>query len=136
MQDVRWKQRFENFDRAVALLREPIEKGIDTLSDLEKEGTVHRFELAFELAWKALKDYLEFSGAVVMPVTPRDVIKEAFAAKILPDGDVWINMLNHRNRLSHTYDETMFDDAVRAIGSTYLKAILKLHAWLKERAAE
>ena len=121
--DIRWKQRFQNFDRAVMLLREPLERGIETLSDLEKEGTIQRFEFALELAWKTLKDYLEYEGHVVQPVTPRSVIKEAFAAKILPDGQVWIDMLDHRNVLSHTYDAATFEQAVLAIHDRYHSAI-------------
>jgi nucleotidyltransferase substrate binding protein (TIGR01987 family) len=132
-QDIRWKQRFQNFDRAVTLLREPFERGIATLSNLEKEGTVQRFEFTVELAWKTLKDYLEYEGQVIDPVTPRNVIKEAFAAHILSDGQVWIDMLDHRNLLSHTYDEATFDTAVLAIRDRYLAAIEGLHLWLKER---
>jgi hypothetical protein len=80
-QDVRWKQRFQNFDRAVVLLREPFEREVASLSDLEKEGTIQRFEYTVELAWKTLKDYLENEGQTISPVTPRNVVKEAFAAK-------------------------------------------------------
>jgi nucleotidyltransferase substrate binding protein (TIGR01987 family) len=136
MQDIRWEQRFQNFDRAVVLLREAMEHGLDKLSDLEKEGAVHRFELALELAWKILKDYLEYAGTAVKPVTPRSVIKEAFTAQILTDGQVWIDMLNHRNLLSHTYDESTYEEAVLAIRDRYLPAIIELHRWLKEEAAK
>jgi len=66
-------------------------------------------------------------------VTPRNVIKEAFAARILSDGQVWIDMLDHRNLLSHTYNEATFDKAVLAIRDRYLKAIEELHHWLLER---
>jgi nucleotidyltransferase substrate binding protein (TIGR01987 family) len=132
-EDIRWQQRFENFDRAIVLLREPIERGIETLSALEKEGTVQRFECAVELAWKTVKDYLEFQGQVIDPVTPRNVVKVAFAARILSDGQVWIDMLNHRNLLSHTYDESTFDQAVRAIRDRYLAALVALHSWFLER---
>jgi nucleotidyltransferase substrate binding protein (TIGR01987 family) len=132
--DVRWKQRFQNFDRAVVLLREPVSRGVTTLSDLEKEGTIQRFEFAVELAWKTLKDYLEHEGRVIAPVTPRNVIKEAFAARILGDGQVWIDMLDHRNLLSHTYDAAEFDRAVLAIRDRYLAAFEILHSWLKARA--
>jgi nucleotidyltransferase substrate binding protein (TIGR01987 family) len=133
-QDIRWKQRFQNFDRAVALLREPFARDVATLSNLEKEGTVQRFEFTVELAWKTLKDYLEFEGQVLDPVTPRNVIKEAFTAGILNDGQVWIDMLNHRNLLSHTYDEATFGTAVLAIRDRYLAAIEELHLWLLERS--
>ena len=84
--DVRWKQRFTNFDRGVALLDEALKKDVAALSMLEKEGVIQRFEYTFELAWKTLKDFLEGSGLVISPVTPRQVLKDAFAAKILPDG--------------------------------------------------
>lgn len=132
-QDVRWKQRFRNFDRAVVLLREPFERDVTTLSNLEKEGTIQRFELTVELAWKTLKDYLEHEGQVISPVTPRNVIKEAFAARILSDGQVWIDMLDHRNLLSHTYDAATFDTVVLAIRDRYQAAIEELYLWLMER---
>jgi nucleotidyltransferase substrate binding protein (TIGR01987 family) len=132
-QDVRWKQRFQNFDRAVVLLREPFEREVASLSDLEKEGTIQRFQYTVELAWKTLKDYLENEGQVISPVTPRNVIKEAFAARILGDGQVWIDMLDHRNLLSHTYDAATFDAALLAIRDCYLRAIEELHLWLMER---
>jgi len=132
-QDIRWKQRFQNFDRAVTLLREPIARDVTTLSDLEKEGTIQRFELAFELAWKTLKDYLEHEGRIIAPITPRNVIKEAFAARVLRDGQVWIDMLDQRNLLSHTYDAATFDKTVLAIRDRYMVAIDELHLWLMER---
>ena len=72
--DVRWKQRFDNFDRAFVLLREVCERGVASLSQLEREGAVQRFEFAFELAWKTIKDYLEENGVVLDIVTPRNVM--------------------------------------------------------------
>lgn len=134
--DIRWQQRFENYDRAVRLLREPIEQGVDSLSDLEKEGVIQRFEMTMELAWKTLKDYLENSGMVIKPVTPRMVVKEAFAARILEDGQVWIDMLDHRNLLAHAYDSETFEKAVQAINLLYYPAIAKLHEWLKGQLEE
>lgn len=74
-------------------MNEAFEKDVDEMSDLEKEGVVQRFEYTFELAWKTLKDYLVYSGVVLDQITPRKVIKEAFAAKIIDDGQIWIDML-------------------------------------------
>ena len=130
---IRWQQRFQNLDRAIQLLRQPLTGGVERLSILEKEGLVQRFEFTLELAWKTLKDYLEYSGVVIEPATPRNVVKEAFAAKILPDGQVWIDMLDHRNLLSHTYDEQAFCAAVEALADRYLPAMLALHGWFLER---
>lgn len=109
---VRWKQRYQSFDRALALLREAVAHGPASLIQLEKEGAIQRFEYTLEIAGKTVKDFLEESGVVLGPVTPREVVKQAFAAKLLSDGQVWVDMLNHRNLLSHTSDITAFEQAV------------------------
>src|ERR1700730_6748936 len=120
--DIRWKQRFQNFDRAFVLLRRALERGPSVLSPLEKEGVIQRFEYSFELAWKTVKDFLEAGGLVIATVTPRQVLKDAFAAKVIADGQVWIDMLDQRNLLSHTYDSSVFEQAVDAIAVRYLPA--------------
>jgi len=134
--DIRWKQRFQNFDRAFVLLREALSGEPANLSSLEKEGVIQRFEYTFELAWKTLKDYLEEGGLVIMPVTPRQVLKEAFAAKVIQQGPVWIAMLDHRNLLSHTYDLAVFEDAVAQIAGSYLPALGELQSHLAARLTE
>ena len=51
--DIRWKQRFQNFDRAFLLLRSALEeRGLEQMPDLEKEGLIQRFEYTYELARK------------------------------------------------------------------------------------
>lgn len=134
--DIRWKQRFDNFDRSFALLREVCERGVDFLSQLEKEGAIQRFEVAFELAWKTLKDYLEEGGVIVSPLTPRNVIKEAFAAKLLEEAQVWIDMMLHRNLLSHTYDLKVFETVLRAVEGRYFPALTRLHGLFMQKRGE
>jgi nucleotidyltransferase substrate binding protein (TIGR01987 family) len=134
--DIRWKQRFQNFDRGFVLLRGALERGPESLAMLEKEGVIQRFEYTFELAWKTLQDYLAEGGLVISPITPRQVIKEAFAAKVIPDGAVWVNMLDHRNLLSHAYDSSVFEKAVEAIAAHYLPAMTKLHEFFLEKSGE
>lgn len=133
--DIRWKQRFENFERAFRLLQEPLETNPDGLSDLEKEGVVQRFEYTFELAWKTLKDYLVHNGVAFDQITPRSVIKQAFAAKIIDDGQTWIDMLEQRNLMSHTYDNEKLDTVFRAISGRYVAALKQVFAWLRQRAS-
>ena len=132
--DIRWKQRFQNFDRAFVLLRDAMEKGPSSLNQLEKEGVIQRFEYCFELAWKTVKDYLEESGFVFATITPRQVLKDAFAAKILSDGQTWIDMLDHRNLLSHTYNLASFEKAVEDIHLRYLSGFEQLHEFMQREA--
>ena len=132
--DIRWKQRFQNFDRAFVLLRQAMENGPDALNQLEKEGATQRFKYCFELAWKTVKDYLEEGGFVFTIITPRQVLNDAFAAKIIGDGQVWSDMLDQRNLLSHTYDFSRFEQAVEAIHARYLASIETLHDFIREEA--
>ena len=134
--DIRWKQRFQNFDRAFVLLRDALENGPAALNQLEKEGVIQRFEYCFELAWKTIKDYLEEGGFVFAIVTPRQVLKDAYAAKILENGQVWIDMLDHRNLLSHTYSPVVFEQAVEAIHRRYLAGIEHLHDFMHREAMQ
>jgi len=128
--DIRWKQRFHNFDKAFVLLRSAFEEhSVQQLSDLEKEGVIQRFEYSYELAWKTMKDYLEECGVVITPVTPRTVIKEAFNAGLVNDGQVWIDMMLHRNLLAHTHDFSKFKEVLEAIEKQYLAALESLHQW-------
>jgi nucleotidyltransferase substrate binding protein (TIGR01987 family) len=91
---------------------------------LEKEGLIQRFEYTFELSWKTLKDYLEGKGIAVS--YPRDVIKEAFATGLVTNGGIWMEMLERRNLLSHTYDETTFNEAFMLVSGPFFRAISEL----------
>jgi nucleotidyltransferase substrate binding protein (TIGR01987 family) len=132
--DIRWRQRLQNYSRAVSLLASAVGR-VDALNDLEKEGAVQRFEYTVELAWKSLKDYLEFSGVELPSVTPKSVVKAAFAARVIVDGQLWIDMIDHRNRLSHKYDQALLSQGLGEIRARYLPALEALHLYLQEQAA-
>ena len=128
--EVRWKQRFENLRKAFALLDEAAQR--PELSRLEKEGLIQRFEYTFELSWKTLKDYLESQG--VTATFPRDVLKEAFRAGVIENGEVWLEMLEKRNQLSHTYDEKTFEASVSAVRDRFFPAVARLMDALESAA--
>ncbi|MEI6749376.1 MAG: nucleotidyltransferase substrate binding protein [Bacteroidota bacterium] len=129
LKDIRWKQRFQNFLKAFTLMKEAID-AFDTLSDLEKEGLVLRFEYTFELAWKTLKDFLEAKGVELS--FPRDVIKEGFSTQIIANGEVWIEMLDNRNLTAHTYEEKIFKEVLQNIRTKYYSAIAELITYLEK----
>ncbi|MEN9756045.1 MAG: hypothetical protein RL755_232 [Pseudomonadota bacterium] len=119
-QDTRWKQRFSNFSRALSLLREAMEEDVFSLKQLEKEGIIQRFEYTFELAWKVLKDKMEFDGIVLDQISPKAVVRQAFAAKYINDPDTWLKMIGDRNLMSHTYDFVKFEAVIQSIADSYL----------------
>lgn len=122
--EIRWEQRFINFEKAFLLLKEAVSR-YESLDDLSKEGLVQRFEYTFELAWKTLKDYLESKGVIAK--FPRDVIKNAFQTELINNGEAWIDMLEKRNLLAHTYDKKNFEEALSTIINFYYPEILNLY---------
>jgi nucleotidyltransferase substrate binding protein (TIGR01987 family) len=73
---------------------------------------------------------------VLAQITPASVIKAAFTAKVIEDGQGWIDMLKHRNLMSHTYDFAKFQDAVAAIRSRYLSALNQVYLLLQKEAGQ
>tara|TARA_B110000879_G_C11154486_1_gene506198 strand:- start:2009 stop:2296 length:288 start_codon:yes stop_codon:yes gene_type:complete len=87
--------------------------------------------IPFELAWKTLKDYLLFEGLQLEKKTPRETIKQAFAAGIIKEGKLWIQMLEHRNLMSHVYDKAEFQKTIKSISENYVAVLGQLCHYFK-----
>jgi len=83
-QDIRWKQRFANFENAFKVFKIAVED-YQNPSDLEKEGTVQRFEFTHELAWKVMKDFLLEKGLFGI-IGSKDATRLAFQNELIDDG--------------------------------------------------
>ena len=114
--DIRWKQRFSNYQKALTQLQKFIAKG--ELSELEAQGLIKAFEYTYELAWNTLKDFLEFRGQSDI-YGSRDAIQKAFQLGILEDGEGWMDMLKSRNQTSHTYNEDTAKEICNAVVTVY-----------------
>ncbi|RYE21355.1 MAG: nucleotidyltransferase [Sphingobacteriaceae bacterium] len=121
--DIRWKQRFQNFEKAILYLQESVVR--NNLSALEKAGIIQVYEFTFELAWKTVKDYLEEKDVEVK--FPRDTIKEGFKYELLENGEVWLDMLQKRNLMSHTYNEINAELAYNLIINEYFSELQKVY---------
>jgi nucleotidyltransferase substrate binding protein (TIGR01987 family) len=131
----RWVYRFDNYKRAFLLLREAIESMDEReLNQLEKEGTIQRFEYTWELSWKVLKDYLEVKGVTLETVTPASTVRAALEAKIIRDGDVWMRALDARNKMAHTYDFSTFEETINKIQMEFLHVFQELYEFMLEHS--
>ena len=115
MADIRWQQRFQNYQRAFEFLKRAVERG--DLNELERTGLIQAYEFTFELAWNTLKDYLNAQG--VEAPFPRDVLKKAYHYELIDQGEVWMDMLEKRNLMAHSYDEARAETALGLIKSLY-----------------
>jgi len=117
--DIRWKQRFSNFKKAFSHLEKAIklyeERG---LSELEQQGLFQSFEFTHELAWKTLKDFLEYQGDNEV-YGSRDATRKSFQLGLIVDGDIWMSMIKNRNLSTHTYNEETINEIVDDIVSSY-----------------
>jgi nucleotidyltransferase substrate binding protein (TIGR01987 family) len=130
MTDIRWEQRFENYQKALTRLNDLAAQL--SLSDAERAGFIQYFEITIELGWKVLKDWLIYEKFATVS-SPREVIKAAFEAAIISDGHTWIDALEARNITVHTYDEQKALDAEFGIRHRYLPIFLDLQNELRNR---
>ena len=119
----RFEERRKEFSNAVQRLREALE---EKENDIIIDGVLHRFEFTFELAWKTMKDYLEYVGVIDKTGSPREIIKSAFEYGMIEDGENWIKMMLARNSLSHLYDEAKSREVYQDIKNRYFKLLQEL----------
>lgn len=126
----RFEERKNDYKNALSKLNESLERNIDNLEETDKQiiidGVLHRFEFTFELAWKTIKDYLEYMGITEKTGSPRENIQQAFKQGIIEDGEVWIKIMLSRNELSHMYDEETSRKIYNELKKNYLKEFNKL----------
>jgi len=103
--DTRWKQRFRNYERALATLEQAVRLAQERpLSELERQGLIQGFEFTHELAWNVLKDFLEDKGISGL-IGSRDATRMAFKNGLIEDGEAWMDMIRERNLSTHTYNQ-------------------------------
>ena len=136
-QDIRWLQRFQNYQKALAQLTQAVDLSRQrALSKLEQQGLIQGFEYTHELAWNTLKDFLETRGAAEI-FGSRDTTRAAFAAGLIDQGEVWMQMIQSRNQSTHTYNEEMMTQIVTAVIQTYMAEFTKLQSKFEQlRSAE
>jgi nucleotidyltransferase substrate binding protein (TIGR01987 family) len=105
MQDIRWKQRFNNYINALQTLEEASALAqTRALSKLEQQGLIQGFEFTHELAWNVFKDYLTDKGISGL-IGSKDATRSAFKNGLITQGEDWMAMIVDRNLSSHTYDQ-------------------------------
>lgn len=119
--DIRWEQRFSNFKKALSKLSEVVKtETLESLSELEQEGLIQRFEYTHELAWNVMKDYFEYQGNSTITGS-RDAIREAFNKKLITNGEMWMETVKSRNKTSHTYNQEIAENIAKDILNNYYK---------------
>lgn len=114
--DIRWKQRFQNYEKAYHQFMKFIAK--ENLNEFETQGLIKSFEYTYELAWNVMKDYLLDQGIVGITGS-KDAIRKAFQLGLITNGQSWIDMVQDRIRTVHTYDEETAEQIEQLIITVY-----------------
>jgi nucleotidyltransferase substrate binding protein (TIGR01987 family) len=131
-QDIRWIQRFQNFKGAFHQLAKAAKLAQERdLSELEQQGMIQAFEFTHELAWNVLKDFLEEQGFNGI-IGSKNATREAFKNGLLENGGVWMDMIDSRNKSTHTYDCTTAERIAKAITASYVPEFEKFQTKFTE----
>jgi len=145
--DNRWHQRLSNYNKALNKLENAVEfinisfldenekKIMDlglVLDEMIKEGLIQRFEYTHELAWNLMKDYAEYQGNNNVGGS-RDATREALQLKIIEDGEIWMDMIQSRNKTTYTYNEATANEIYHKILEEYFPLFLKFRNKMEEK---
>ena len=126
-------QKIEHYISALAQLEQAVTIYQKSQQDsLYRDGLIQRFEFTVELAWKSLKEYLEDQGFVITVSSPRAILKEAYAAGVILDGEGWNSIITARNITSHVYDEKTAEDVAAQICNDFLPLMQALGRFYRE----
>ena len=148
-QDIRWEQRFANFNKALAKLSQAVDyirqnfvnsdqpvnnsNFADVLDEIVKEGLIQRFEYTHELAWNVMKDYAAYQG--IQLGGSRDATREALQLMLISDGNTWMDMIGSRNKTSHTYNESTANEIYAKVLNEYYPAFLQFQKTMEAKQA-
>ncbi len=127
----RVKRYFTNYEKALRNLREGVEVA---RTDIEVDGAIKRFELCYELVWKLIKEYLADVGIICR--SPRDTFREARRVEIIEDERLWMEMIEDRNTLVHTYEMEKAREIFRKIKNEYVDCLQDVYEKIKRRIEE
>ena len=129
-------KKYDNYVKCLTVLSNA-DREKSLVDEIYRMGVIGQFNLTFELAWKAVKETLEFHGVnLAIKGSPREILKSAFSMGFLSDEDIWLDMLKKRNTSIHVYDENAAIELVNLIFDIYIAAFVNLKDLLHERNSE
>ena len=113
MTSERYRKSLENYENAAKQLAKALN---EPESEFIRDASIQRFKFTYKFLWKTIKVFLEETHGV-QTVSPRQVFKEAFALELIDNEDVFLEMIEARNLLSHTNNENQAGTIYRKLPS-------------------
>ena len=130
-EDIRWHQRLQSYQRALAILTSAVKlRETRALSELEQQGLIQAFGFTHELAWNVMQDYLQSLGQTKV-IASRDSTRAAFKAGLIFEGEIWMDMVESRILSVHTYNRSTADLLAQKISAAYLECFSAFEAVMR-----
>lgn len=126
-------KKYDNFCKALANLKES-SKLKEPYTVVEQTGIVKLFEICFEQSWKLMKEVLEDHGRFEERIgSPKAIIKIAYECGMIERCEDWLELLESRNLLAHTYSDERALEVVRKVKSEYIFVFEALKTGLEQK---
>lgn len=126
-------KKYENFCKALSNLQEGLKLN-EPYSVVEQTGIVGLFEICFEQSWKLMEAVLEEHGRFEDKIgSPRAIIKIAYQCNMIKDGEKWLELLESRNILAHTYSDAEAVEIIRKLKTDYFGLFEELRNEIDDR---
>ena len=128
----RWKQLFENFEKAFQVFQRRIDAFKENPTDEAFQmSLIQSFEIILELSWNTFKDYME-NQSLDCENFPKAIISKAFSAELISSPEDWMASINIRNKTSHAYKENILEEVTTFIQQTFYPLVRDLYFTLKK----
>ena len=125
-------KKLDNFSKSLNALKSADFELVNE-NEIYRMGVIGQFNLTFELAWKVLQAVLEEHGRLMDRIgSLRMVIKTAYQCGMISDCEGWVELLETRNILAHTYNDEQVLNAIRDVKAIHLSLFQDLKREIDE----
>ncbi|WOD41157.1 HI0074 family nucleotidyltransferase substrate-binding subunit [Nodosilinea sp. E11] len=126
--DLRWVQRFQNFDEAYQTFGRVFER-YQTAPDDEvvQIALIQAFAFTFEIAWRTMKEYLEYDGYSGLS-NSKQTVRVAFQAGMITSPEDWMATIARRNMTNHVYDTAVLQEMITFIRDEFIPLVQAFHS--------
>lgn len=129
-------KKLDNFTNCLSILENADFKLAET-NDIYRTGIIGKFNLTFELAWKALQEIMRMHSVEGASTgSPREVLQLGYRIGFINDPQVWLLMLKKRNTSVHIYNEDEIDEIdemIMLIRDSFIPAFIVLKDMLVKK---
>jgi nucleotidyltransferase substrate binding protein (TIGR01987 family) len=98
--------KLNNFRKAIENLKFVLK---EHKTPIIRDAAIKRYELCYELAWKAVQEALKNQGLEI-GLSPKNCFKQAFKQGWIEQEQAYAEMVKNRNLTTHTYNEALADE--------------------------